>query len=90
MSQGSVIEARVAALEARAVGCRHANLAEVQRVFAAPKAGTFSSCEGPSNVVERLTFGVTTIILHCPMCGDLVKHEVLGDARAASRAKGTE
>lgn len=53
----------------------------IERTFAPPAYGlSLGKCEMSEHMAERLTFGVTSVLLKCA-CGKVLKEEMLGGAR---------
>lgn len=54
---------------------------ETQRVFAHPPWMTFNIRNASEDMIQQLSFGVTTIVSKCSCCGELRQDRILGDAR---------
>ena len=59
-------------------GCEH-KWKEAERFYAPPVHERFEmEGAGAGDIVQRMAFGVTTIVSKCETCGDIQKHEILG------------
>lgn len=65
--------------------CHRHYWAEDHRVFASTTTTELSVKGTSDETVQRLMFGVTTIMLKCSTCGELKTVEVLGDARLPAK-----
>jgi len=60
--------------------------AESERMVARPpQRWTLENYKGDARTLERLTYGVTTIVLTCSLCGDKKTQEILGGVVCGDR-----
>jgi hypothetical protein len=69
--------------------CEH-DYKEVERFYASPAAaqvsgeGSSDDTDGTMKTLERLSFGVTTILYRCSKCDEMMTKEILGRSQGKS------